>query len=111
MDVERKISGYPVNNLPLKATDIFLGVRDLGSIPTTVTFTYGSLFANVSVPVTFSNTVSANAITASTLTLNQFYTPQSSNSALTVGAFCFDANYVYFGVGTNHIKRVPLQDF
>lgn len=107
MNVERKITDYPVDQYPLKATDIFLGVRDLASVPTTVTFSYGSLFANVSVPVTFSNTVTLN-----TLTFNQFYTPPSSNSgSLAVGAFCFDANYVYVCVANNHIKRAALQDF
>lgn len=112
MGVERKITDYPVNQLPIQRTDLFLGVRDLESIPTTVTFTYGSLFANVSVNATFNASISVDDLTANTLTLNNFITPPSSNSALlAVGAFGFDENYVYVGVANNHIKRAALQDF
>lgn len=112
MGVERKITDYPINQYPIASTDILLGVRDLSGIPTTVTFSYGSLFANVSVPANFTNTVTANAITTNSLTLNNIFTPQSSNSnALAVGAFCFDSEYLYVGVANNHIKRVALTDF
>lgn len=112
MGVERKITDYPVNQLPVQSTDLFLGVRDLFGIPSTVTFTYGSLFANVNVDGQFHGNVSINALTANTLTLKNYITPPSSNSnLLAVGAFGFDENYVYVGVANNHIKRAVLSDF
>ncbi|RZL09193.1 MAG: hypothetical protein EOO89_21915 [Pedobacter sp.] len=112
MGVEREITGYPVNQLPIQATDLFLGVRDLSGIPTTVTFTYGSLFGNVNVPVNFRAPVIANTVTTNSLTLNNYLTPPSSNSnLLAVGAFCYDDKYIYVGVANNHIMRAPLQDF
>lgn len=112
MGVERKITDYPTNQYPFQSTDIFLGVRDLLGIPTTVTFSYGSLFANVSANATFTGTVEANNLQTNSLTLNNINTPQSSNSnLLAVGAFCFDSQYLYVGVANNHIKRVALTDF
>lgn len=111
MDTERKISDYPISRLSIKGTDRFLAIRDVNSIPQTVTFEYSHLFSNVSVPTTFANTLTANAVSVSSLVIRDQYTPSSSSSPAIFGAVDIDEDYLYVAVGPNKRKRIKLEDF
>lgn len=110
MSADRKITEYTPFTLTPKGADIFLAVRDTQGIPTTGTFTYTGLFANVSVPVVFSNTVVAHSVTTANLIISSSFTPQSSLTAIPKGAILVDDDYIYVSVGSK-LKRARLEDF
>lgn len=111
MDTTRKISEYPISNLPINGSDRFLAIRDMDAIPQTVTFEFRRLFSNVSVPVSFANTLTANATSVRSLIIREPYTPSSSTSPCVFGQVDFDEDYLYVAIGPNKRKRLKLEDF
>jgi len=49
--------------------------------------------------------------TANVLFNSTMFTPANSTTSCTQGQFWFDANYIYFAVANNTIKRIALTSF
>lgn len=115
--LEKKITNYPPLTTSPLPEDLFVVVHDPNNVPSTRIVTYETFFKDVSVNVTFSNTVffnsnvEANSIYTKTLTITTPTTPGTSTDAYQQGTIMYDTNYLYITVANNVIKRLPLNSF
>lgn len=102
----------PIGNNLLAIVGNTAGTKNTFSL--SISNLFGNSQANVIVANSFflrANTATITTISSNTVVITGSFTPGSNTDLAANGRIWFDANYLYVAVGTNDIRRVPLQTF
>lgn len=92
--------------------DFLILVNDPQGSPVTTKISVGNFYSNVTVNVTFSETLRATGnVYANNFHITNSVTPAYSTVAVEKGKIWFDQDYLYVAVANNDIRRVALTSF